>query len=166
MSAGELVQIGKADEIFFSPQNEAVTRLTGSLNILDCDSCRELVPGLTEVNCSGLRIIIPHDESNMQKIAISPRDVYISDILPPGPSINRFKGTISRIDTGNTTTGLSVKIGNLNLNAEMPSELAKEMNLSIGQEIYLILRLRRLKALGNVESNRLEKYSWYYQEII
>ncbi len=166
MSAGELVQIGKPDEIFFSPQNEAVTRFTGSLNILDCDSCRQLVPGLVEVNCSGLRIVIPHDESNMQKIAISPRDIYVSDVLPPGPSINRFKGTIDRIDTGNTTTSLGVKIDNLNLNAEMPSELAKEMNLAIGQQIYLILRLRRLKALGSVESKRSEKYGWYYQEII
>jgi ABC-type Fe3+/spermidine/putrescine transport system ATPase subunit len=166
MSGGEVVQTGEPDEIFFSPLNEAVTRFTGSLNILDCDSCRELVPGLIEVNCSGLRIVIPHDEGNMQKIAISPRDVYISDILPPGPSLNRFEGTINTIDAGTATTRVNVKVGNLNLNAEMPSELAKEMNLAIGQEIYLILRLRRLKALGNVESNRPEKYGWYYQEII
>ena len=166
MSAGEIVQTGQPDEIFFSPQNEAVTRFTGSLNILDCSSCRELVPGLIEVNCSGLRIVVPHDEAEMQKIAISPRDIYISDILPPGPSLNRFKGTINTLDAGTATARVNVRVGNVALNAELPSELAKEMNLAIGQEVYLILRLRRLKALGNVEPNRSEKYGWYYQEII
>ena len=166
MSEGEVVQTGQPDEIFFSPQNEAVTRFTGSLNILDCDSHRQLVPGLIEVNCSGLRIVIPHDESSMQKIAISPRDIYVSDILPPGPSINRFKGTINTIDANTATSRLNVKVGNVNLNTEMPSELAKEMNLAVGQEVYVILKLRRLKALGNIDSNKSEKYGWYYQEII
>ena len=34
----------------------------------------------------------------------------------------------------------------------MPGELAKEMNLIIGKEVYLILKLRRLKVLGSKES--------------
>jgi molybdate/tungstate transport system ATP-binding protein len=166
MSAGEIVQIGQPNEIFFSPRNEAVISFTGFLNILDCDSCKQLVPGLIEVNCNGMQIIIPHDEESIHKIAISPRDIYISDTLPPGSSVNRFKGIINFITANSSMTMVNIKVSNVNLNAEIPSELAKEMNLVIGKEIYLILKLRRLKVLSNIESKKIEKYDWYYQEII
>lgn len=166
MSSGEIVQVGQPDDIFFSPQSEAVVSFTGSLNILECNSCRQLVPGLVEVNCNGMRIVLPHDEGNLQKIAISPRDVYISDILPPGLSVNRYKGIINAIDISATMAKLSINVDNVNLNAEMPVELSREMNLTIGKEIYLILKLRRLKVFRNKENGKSDQYRWYYQEII
>jgi ABC-type sugar transport system ATPase subunit len=166
MSQGTIEQVGKPHEIFFSPATPAVSNFIGSLNILDCDSCRQLVPGLMEVRCHGMRIILPHDEGAMQKIAISPRDVYISDILPPGPSVNRYKGIITAIDYGTTMAKIEVKIGDVDIKAEMPSELAREMDLLIGKEVYLILKLRRLKVLGSKDNLAPEQYEWYYQEII
>ena len=108
MSAGKIEQVGKPHDIFFSPETEAVSNFIGSLNILNCDSCRQLVPGLMEVDCGGMRIILPHDEGAMQKIAISPRDVYVSDVLPPGPSVNRFKGMITTIDFNTTMAKLEI----------------------------------------------------------
>ena len=51
MSNGKIEQVGKPQEIFFSPETEAVSDFIGSLNILECDSCRQLVPGLIEVDC-------------------------------------------------------------------------------------------------------------------
>jgi molybdate/tungstate transport system ATP-binding protein len=166
MSGGKIEQIGKPQDIFFAPETEAVSNFIGSLNILGCDSCRQLVPGLMEVDCGGMRIILPRDEGTMQKIAISPRDVYVSDVMPPGPSVNRYKGSIMAIDYNATMAKLEIKIGSNVIKAEMPSELAREMNLIIGKEVYLILRLRRLKVLGNKESASPDHYEWYYQEII
>jgi ABC-type sugar transport system ATPase subunit len=166
MSSGEIVQVGQPEDIFFFPQNEAVTSFTGSLNILECNSCRQLVPGLVEVDCRGMRIVIPHDEGNMQKIAISPRDIYISDVLTPGPSVNRYKGIISAIDVNATMAKINVKVGQVGLNAEMPAELARDMSLIVGKQVYLILKLRRLKVLRNKESGVSEQYNWYYQEVI
>ena len=166
MSGGRIEQIGQPRDIFFAPETEAVSSFIGSLNILDCDACRQLVPGLIEVDCGGMHVILPHDEGMMRKIAISPRDVYVSDVMPPGPSVNRYKGLVSAIDYNNTMAKLEVKIGNNFIKAEMPGELAKEMHLIIGKEVYLILRLRRLKVLGNKESGSPDHYEWYYQEII
>ena len=145
MSGGKIEQVGKPQDIFFSPQTEAVSNFIGSLNILDCDSCRQLVPGLMEVDCGGMHIILPHDEGMMQKIAISPRDVYVSDVLPPGPSVNRYKGIITAIDYSTTMAKLEVKVGDNSIKAEMPGELAKEMNLIIGKEVYLILKIEKAK---------------------
>lgn len=166
MSAGKIEQVGKPHDIFFSPQNEAVSNFIGSLNILNCDSCRELVPGLMEVDCGGMLIVIPHDEGAMQKIAISPRDVYVSDVLPPGPSVNRFKGMITAIDFHTTMAKLEIKVCNSQIKAEMPAELAREMNLIIGKEVHLILKLRRLKVLGTRGNSSPDQFEWYYQEII
>jgi molybdate/tungstate transport system ATP-binding protein len=166
MTAGRIEQVGKPQEIFFAPETAAVADFIGSLNILECDSCRQLVPGLMEVECSGIRIVLPHDEGDMKKIAISPRDVYVSDVMPPGPAVNRYTGTVTAIDTTSATARLEVKIGRTNIKAEMPGELAREMDLMIGKEVFVILKLRRLKVLGSRESAAPKQYKWYYQEII
>jgi|WetSurMetagenome_2_1015567.scaffolds.fasta_scaffold116054_2 ABC-type sugar transport system ATPase subunit len=149
ISRGEIVQVGNPRDIFFNPQNEAVADFIGSPNILDCSSCRQLVPGLIEVDCSGMPVVVPHDENNIMKIAISPRDIYVSDVLPPGPSVNRYKGSISGIDINTTIAKLVVKTGFNEIKAEIPASLAQEMGLVTGKEVYLILKLRRLRVLEN-----------------
>ena len=166
MCDGNIEQVGNPQDIFFFPASEAVCNFVGSLNILECNSLRQLVPGLVEVECGGIYIVIPHDEGPMQKIAISPRDVYVYDSIPPGSSVNRYKGLITSIDSNTTIAKLDVNVGNLAIKAEMPSELAKEMDLIIGKEVYLILKLRRLKVLGNKNNNASQQFEWYYQEII
>jgi ABC-type sugar transport system ATPase subunit len=162
MNAGRIEQVGQPREIFFSPGTTVVSDFIGSLNILYCDSCRQLVPGLVEVDCGGLHIVIPHDEGNMEKIAISPRDVYVSDKLPPGPAVNRYQGVITGIDFNTNMARLNVKVGGINIKAEMHNDLAKEMGLITGQQVYLILKLRRLKVLGNIENNSSEPYGRNY----
>jgi molybdate/tungstate transport system ATP-binding protein len=152
MSEGRIEQVGRPQDIFFAPRTEAVSDFIGSLNILYCDSCRQLVPGLMEVDCGGLHVVIPHDEGQLEKIAISPRDVYVSDILPPGPAVNRFQGVITAIDINTTMARLNIRVGNIDITAEMYKELAQEMGLAPGREVYLILKLRRLKVLGDTES--------------
>lgn len=164
--SGKIVQVGPPDDIFFSPENETVSSFVGSSNILECDSCRQLAPGLIEVTCGVMHVVLPHDEVNIKKIAISPRDVYISDVLPAGPSVNRYKGIITSIQFNATTAKLDVEIGGIGLKAEIPHELVGEMNLATGKEVYLILKLRRLKVLGHNENLISDRNSWYYQEII
>jgi molybdate/tungstate transport system ATP-binding protein len=166
MHNGTIEQIGQPDDIFFAPQSAAVSEFIGSLNILKCDACRQLVPGLMEVDCGGMHLVIPHDEGGMQKIAISPRDVYISDVLPPGPAVNRFKGNICAIEYTSSMAKIQVNINRNTIKAEMPSELAKDMALLVGKEVYVILKLRRLKVLGGPGNSTPDDYKWYYQEII
>jgi ABC-type sugar transport system ATPase subunit len=165
MVEGRIEQMGRPHEIFFAPATPAVSDFVGSLTILNCISSRQLVPGLMEVDCGGMQIILPHDEGAIQKIAISPRDVLVSDILPAG-SVNRFKGQIIALDLNTTTAKIDVKVGTNTIKAEMPEELAHEMSLSIGKEVFIILKLRRLKVMDNRENSSAEAYKWYYQEII
>jgi len=150
LSSGIVEQVGKPQEVFFSPKNETVSQFIGALNILKCDACRNLSPGLVEVECNGMSIVLPHDEGPVQKIAIFPRDIYVSDVPPPGPSVNRYKGTVTDIKYFDSMVRLEVKVGQNNLKTEMSGDLFEDMNLGIGKDAYLILKLRRLKVLeGN-----------------
>ena len=111
MNYGKLEQVGRPDQIFFSPCNETVSQFIGALNILNCDNCRNLIPGLMEVDCNGMRIILPHDEGPVEKVAILPRDIYLSDAPPPGPSVNRYKGIITEVKYFDSTVRLEVQVG-------------------------------------------------------
>ncbi|MBN1368391.1 MAG: ABC transporter ATP-binding protein [Dehalococcoidales bacterium] len=147
LSSGKLEQVGSPDEIFFSPSNETVSQFIGALNILKCDKCRNLSTGLVEVECNGMSIILPHDEGPVEKIAIFPRDIYLSDVPPPGPSVNRFKGIITSVRYFDSTVRLEVQVGQNSLKVETANDIFEEMNLENGKDVYLILKLRRLKIL-------------------
>ncbi len=144
---GTLQQVGTPQEIFFNPQNEHVSEFIGSPNILPCKHCREIGQGLMEINTGGLTIIAPYEGTEVNKIAISPRDIYISAEKPPGPDLNRFKGVITEIDPSPPLTRIKLEVGDHTLLAEVPTQIGEEMDLEVGKEVYLILKLRWIKTL-------------------
>jgi ABC-type Fe3+/spermidine/putrescine transport system ATPase subunit len=75
MISGRIAQAGKSEDILFRPENEAVSNFVGSLNILDCSGCQQLVPGLMEVDCGGINVVLAHDEEGgyMADLRTSPR---------------------------------------------------------------------------------------------
>jgi len=164
MVSGSLLQSGKPDEIFFCSDNETIAGFIGCSNVLACRFCRQLVPGLSEINCGDLDLVLPHEGGKIEKVAISPRDVYVSDVLPSGPSVNRFRGIIDSIEFNSAMAIVSLHIGKTQLKAELPAELARDMALTPQKTVYAVLKLRRLKVLS---SNTLEskKHNWYYQEV-
>ncbi len=148
---GHVEQVATPEEVFFYPNNERVADFIGAPNILNCDSCRSVGRGVMEVGCGGLSIIVPHDGNSAQRIALFPRDVYISDTKPPGPEVNRFKGVITSINSTDETVRLKVKAEENNLLAEMPHHIFEDMDLTVGKEVFLILKLRRIRVYEGKE---------------
>jgi ABC-type Fe3+/spermidine/putrescine transport system ATPase subunit len=146
---GCLEQVGKPEEVFFYPQNEKVSDFIGAPNILDCDYCRSLGKGVMEVGCGGLPIIVPHDRNSVQRIAILPNDIHIFETRPPGPEVNRFKATITSIKPTDEAVRIELKAGTINLVAGMPHHIFEDMNLAVGKEVFLILKLRRIRVYEN-----------------
>jgi len=145
IQSGHMQQVGRPEEVFFYPINEAVSDFIGAPNILRCDLCRSLGQGVMEVDCGGLNIILPDDGNMVRRIALFPRDIYISETKPPGPGVNRFKGTITSIKSYGDAVRLEVKVGENNLLAEVPHHIFEDMDLTVGKEVFLILKLRRIK---------------------
>ena len=146
---GHVEQTSKPEQVFFYPQNEKVSDFIGAPNILDCDYCRSLGKGVMEVGCGGLPIIVPHDGNSVQRIAFFPHDIYISETKPPGPEVNRFKGTIINITSAHDAVRIRLKVGSTRLLAEMPHHMFGDTNLAVGKEVFLILKLRRIRVCEN-----------------
>jgi len=142
---GHMEQVGAPNEVFFYPKNERVSDFIGAPNILDCDYCRSLGQGLLEVDCGGLPIVIPDDGNTVQRIALFPRDIYVSETKPPGPGVNRFKGTIASIKSFDDAVRLEIRVEERKLLAEIPHHIFEDMDLAVGKEVFLILKLRRIK---------------------
>jgi ABC-type sugar transport system ATPase subunit len=145
LNAGEINQVGSVEEIFFHPCNAAVMNYLGRPNILDCDECYTVGRGIMEVDCRGLKIIIPHDGKSFKRIIIYPRDVYVSKLEPPGSQVNRFAGIITDIKTSASTVRLRFKVGENMIRSELPRQAFEEMDLSVGMEAFVTLSLRRIK---------------------
>jgi len=152
IQSGHVEQVATPEEVFFYPKTEKVSDFIGAPNILDCDYCRSLGQGLLEVNCGGLPIILPDDGSTIKRIAIFPQDIYISETQPPGSGVNRFKGIITSITFTDDTVRPKVKVREKTLLAEMPHDIFEDMDLAIGKEVFLILKLRRIRAYENKDN--------------
>ncbi|HUT97415.1 MAG TPA: ABC transporter ATP-binding protein [Dehalococcoidales bacterium] len=142
---GRLQQLGRTEEVFFSPVNEAVSDFIGAPNILHCDRCQSLGQGVMEANCGTMSIILPDDGNPVRRIALFPRDIYVSETMPPGPAVNRYRGVVTDIKPLSDAVRLEVKVGEHKLLAEVPHHIFEEMDLAEGKEVFLILKLRRIK---------------------
>jgi ABC-type Fe3+/spermidine/putrescine transport system ATPase subunit len=142
---GQLQQMGKPEEVFFSPTNEAVSDFIGAPNILSCDRCQSLGQGVMEVDCGTMNIILPDDGNPVRRIALFPRDIYVSETMPPGPAVNRFQGVLAAIKPLGDAVRLEVSVGEQKLLAEVPHHIFEDMDLRVGKEVFLILKLRRIK---------------------
>ena len=143
--SGRVAQVAEPEKLLFYPEGEGVSDFIGAPNILDCDYCHSIGQGVIEVGCGGLKLVVPHDGNSAQKVAILPRHVYISETKPPGLPVNCFKGSIIDIKHASNTVRIQVEVSKKNLLAEIPQYIFEEMNLAVGQEVFLILRLRRIR---------------------
>ncbi len=142
---GQVEQVAEPEKVLFYPQGEGVADFIGSPNILDCDYCRDLGQGIMEVGCGGLKLTVPHEGGLVRKVAILPRHIYVSETRPPGLSVNGFQGSITTIKPIGNTVRIWIDVDDNNLMAEVPSYIFEEMNLAEGKEVFLILRMRRIR---------------------
>ena len=146
LNLGKLEQVGQPEEIFFYPENAIVSDFIGTPNILKCSDCHPVGQGLVETDCEGLRIILAHDtDEPVRRIAIFPRDIYIYKTPQAGQSLNHFKGTITGIKPMGSTVKVDVKVGDHTFFSELPVATFNDMNLAVGQEAFLSLKLHRIR---------------------
>jgi ABC-type Fe3+/spermidine/putrescine transport system ATPase subunit len=145
MENGYVEQVGRSEQVFFYPANKKVASFIGAPNILECARTRSLGQGLVEATCGQLSILIPHDGRDVKRVAFFPRDVYVSPIRPPGPEVNRFKGIISNIQKSREFVRLELAVKGTEIIAEVPRHIFEGMGLEKGREVYLILKLRRIR---------------------
>jgi ABC-type Fe3+/spermidine/putrescine transport system ATPase subunit len=142
---GHVEQVAEPERVLFYPENEEVSNFIGAPNILDCDYYHSMGQGVMEVGCGGLKLAVPHEGNSVQKVAILPRHIYVSETRPPGLGVNCFQGTITNIKYTSSAIRIGIKVSKNDLVAEIPHHIFEEMDLVVGKEVFLIMRLRRIR---------------------
>jgi len=147
IDSGKLEQVATPQEIFFSPNGDKVANFLGSPNIFDCDNYEALGNGLVKASCEGLTIITVWEGGKLNKIAISPEDIYVSRNEPLGPPINRYKGTIIEEISLNSVVTIKIKTTSKDILVRMRKEDFIAESLTVGSDVFFILPLRNLKGV-------------------
>lgn len=147
---GRIEQTAPPETIFFHPGTEVVSEFIGRPNILACDKCCVLSSGLVEITSGDLRMVLPYEGDMIDRIAISPHDIYISNTKPPGPTLNRYQAIVTEIIRHGSQVRVRVSIGRTSLVAELTEGAFDEMDITEGSEIYVVIKLRRLRYVESV----------------
>ncbi len=145
MHKGAIEQIARPSDILFHPATDVVSEFVGMPNILKCDEYRVLSSGLVEIATGDLKMVLPYEGDKIGKIAISPYDIYISNTKPPGPTLNRYRGSVAEIVRFHSLVRVKVSIGRTRLVAEVPENVFDDMDLKEGSNVHVVIKLRRLR---------------------
>jgi ABC-type sugar transport system ATPase subunit len=143
---GRIEQVDEPEKLLFSPCNERVSDFIGAPNIMDCEYSKRTDQGVMEVGCHGMKLIVPHDGDIIHKVAILPRHIYVSETKPRGQGINSFIAKVINIVPRTDTIRIYLEMGNNKLVAEIPHHIYHEMELAIGKDVHIILRMKRIRA--------------------
>jgi len=145
MCEGEIQQVTFPKELMFSPKNKKVANFIGKPNILKCDYCEPLEREIAKVKCGGISLIVPYEGKKIEKILISPRDIYVSPIKPSVSTMNGCWGIITEIMPHFSLIRFKVKVEDNILLAELPKNLFYSFGLRLGKKIFLILKFRGIR---------------------
>lgn len=141
---GVLEQVGTPDEIFFAPQNEKVLDFIGKPNIFECTRCHVVCDGLMKVECGDISMIVPYQDGRIKKIAVFPKHVCVSKEGSPHMNVNRFTGLITEISHIGSITRIEVKVASTCFLAELPSEIFRNLDITVGEEVFLTVPINRI----------------------
>jgi ABC-type sulfate/molybdate transport systems ATPase subunit len=147
---GGIEQVAPPETIFFHPDTDVVSDFIGRPNILNCDQCRVLSSGLVEIMSGDMRVVLPYEGDMIGKIAISPHDIYVSNTKPPGPTLNRYQAVVTQIMRHRSLVRVRVAIGRTSLVAELAESAFDELDIVEGREIYVVVKLRRLRYVESI----------------
>jgi ABC-type molybdate transport system ATPase subunit len=63
--------------------------------------------------------------------------------------VNRFKETVTGIRFTDNAVRIELRVGENILTAEVPYHIFEDMDLTVGKEVFLILKLRRIRVYEN-----------------
>lgn len=143
LKEGALIQIVNPDELWLNADRGKGSFLERP-NILNVSNQRKSVNGIIEVEWAGFRFFVPDEGKSFERVAIRPRDIFISTLDPPGSPVNRFQGIVKDIkETGGIAT-IVIGVRDEEISVEITMEYLKALNLKTDDHVCGILKLRDL----------------------
>lgn len=145
MRAGEIVQVGKAKEIFSKPRNEFAAKFLGYENIFGAKLLQS-DEGFLSFDVEGVRVTAAGKVDGSERmIAIRPDDIVIQ-LVPMSEAANTFHGAIiDCLDMGSVVM-ITVDVGIL-LKAIVTKSFLVDESLEVGKEVWLRFKESAVKIL-------------------
>lgn len=116
-------------------------------NILPCRIHEVLENGLVQTKWAGGILFVPDDGGPFSFVSVGHKEIEIGLNPPPGPSINRFAGSITSVDIIDDIAVIIIDVAGIKVHVEISCEKYRRLNLSSGQKIHGLIRLRALRAI-------------------
>ena len=114
-------------------------------NAIPCRVKGKLGHGLVELAWAGGTLLIPDESRSVSRITVRRRDIIIGATPPPGPSMNRFRGTIKEVEPCDDSVRVALEVNRSLLFVEMSHNRWEESGLSAGENVHGLLRMNVLE---------------------
>jgi tungstate transport system ATP-binding protein len=148
---GQLVQVGRPHDIFYSPDNASIAGFVGMRNMLKGSIVRN-VSGIAVIEVNGREIETVSDlpAGSAVEIYIRPEDVVLSLLASAGSARNNLRCTIRSLTASGPLCTVMADCG-FPLEALVTGSSAAEMGLSQGQELYASFKATAVRVLPSMQ---------------
>ncbi len=133
---GELLQTGSANDIFNIPKSKEVAEFVGVDNILQGEVAKvDNQFASIKIGSETIYAISNCSVGERVDVLIRPETIVFSSSREPGSARNIFKCKVTQINTLGSVVRIEVQCG-FSLLGVITTEAARDLNISIGKEIY------------------------------
>ncbi len=133
ISDGELVQVGKPDEIFRKPKTESLAKFVGVENLFPGNSV--VANGLAQIDIGKVVIEAPTQKQGKVVATVRPEDIIVSKKPQKSSGRNTLFGKITEIQDLGATVKLKIDVGQ-DLFVVITRRSFIDMGLKIGSRVY------------------------------
>jgi ABC-type Fe3+/spermidine/putrescine transport system ATPase subunit len=145
MRAGEIVQTGKAKEIFYKPRSVFAAKFLGYENVFEAKLVKS-EGGFSDFDVEGLRLRAESEfDGTKRMIAIRPEDIVVKPFSINIAS-NTFHGTITDCSDMGSVVMVTIDVG-IMLKSLMTKSSFVEETLEVGKEVWLRFKESSVKIL-------------------
>ena len=156
MMQGELIQVGRPEDIFYAPSDLRVARFVGVENILR-GRIASNEGGLARIETNGhmLEAVTDHRFGEEVHVFIRPEEIIISQQAPSSSARNAFSGEVRLMALSGPLARLEIDCG-LTLVALITRRSAEEMGIKVGQRIHASFKASAVHVISRAGSNQAE----------
>jgi tungstate transport system ATP-binding protein len=136
MMGGELIQVGKPEEIFYAPSDIRVARFVGVENILRGRiASNEGGLARIEVNELGLEVVTDRCPGEEVRLCIRPEEIIISLEASPSSARNAFSGEVRQMALSGPLARVEIDCG-MSLVSLVTRRSAEDLGLKVGRQVH------------------------------
>ena len=153
---GELVQVGKPADIFFTPSDIRVAKFVGVENILKGRiTANEAGLAHIETNGHSLEAVTDHRTGAEVHVCIRPEEITISLQPPSSSARNSFGGEVKLVALSGPYAKVEIDCG-FTLMALITRRSAEDLGIKVGQQVHASFKASAIHVISRVGSDQAE----------